>query len=122
MPDKAILDRLERHQGEIATSSITWHELRYGAAVAKSARKRALIEGYLREVVGPTLPVFAYDAPAAEVHAAERARLSRLGRTPPFADGQIAAIARINGLILVTRNVSDFRAFEGLEIENWGPP
>ena len=40
MPDKAILDRLEKHQGEIATSSITWHELLYGAAVAKSARKR----------------------------------------------------------------------------------
>jgi tRNA(fMet)-specific endonuclease VapC len=120
MPDKAILDRLERHQGEIATSSITWHELLYGAAAAKSARKRALIEGYLREVVGPTLPIFAYDAPAAEVHATERARLSRLGRTPPFADGQIAAIARVNGLVLVTRNVSDFSPFIDLEVEKWG--
>ena len=79
-----------------------------------------LIEGYLREVVGPTLSVFAYDARAADVHASERARLSRLGRTPPFADGQIAAIARVNGLVLVTRNVADFRAFEGLVVENWG--
>ncbi len=92
----------------------------FGAAISRSSRKRELIERYLRDVVGPTLPVFPYDAPAAEVHAFERARLSRLGKTPPFADGQIAAIARINGLVLVTRNVVDFRAFEGLEIENWG--
>lgn len=120
MPDPTILKRLEKHQGEIATSSVTWHEMLYGSGIAKSARKRDLIEKYLREVVGPTIPVLPYDAPAAEVHAAERARLSRLGRTPPFADGQIAAIARVNGLILVTRNVSDFRAFEGLEVENWG--
>jgi tRNA(fMet)-specific endonuclease VapC len=92
----------------------------FGAAIAKGSRKRELIERYLRDVVGPTLPVFPYDAPAAEVHAIERARLSRLGKTPPFADGQIAAIARVNGLVLVTRNVADFRAFEGLEVESWG--
>ena len=92
----------------------------FGARISKSARKRGLIETYLREVVGPTLPVFSYDTPAAEVHAIERARLSRLWKTPPFADGQIAAIARVNGLILVTRNVADFRAFEALDVENWG--
>ena len=39
-----ILNRLEKHQGEIATSSVTWHEILYGAGIAKSARKRDLIE------------------------------------------------------------------------------
>jgi len=92
----------------------------FGAAISKSVKRRDLIEAYLRNVVGPTLPVFSYDTPAAEVHAIERARLSRLGKTPPFADGQVAAIARVNGLILVTRNVADFRAFEKLAVENWG--
>jgi tRNA(fMet)-specific endonuclease VapC len=115
-----ILKRLERHQGEIATSAVTWHEMLYGAGIAKSARKRDLIEKYLREVVGPTIPVLPYDAHAAEAHAAERARLSRLGKTPPFADGQIAAIARVNGLVLVTRNVSDFSCFVDLDVEKWG--
>lgn len=91
----------------------------YGAGIARGARKRNLVERYLREVVGPTIPVLPYDAPAAEAHAAERARLSRIGKTPPFADGQIAAIARVNGLVLITRNVSDFKAFEGLEIQDW---
>ena len=98
---------------------MTWHEILYGAGIANSARKRDLIEKYLREVVGPTIPVLAYDAHAAEAHAAERARLSRLGRTPPFEDGQIAAIARVNGLVLVTRNVSDFKEFEELDVKDW---
>ena len=41
------------------------------------------------------------------------------GRTPPYIDGQIAAIAVTNGCTLVTHNVADFAAFEGLQVENW---
>ena len=52
-------------------------------------------------------------------HARERARLERLGRTPAFVDGTIAAIAVMNDLPLATRNLDDFRDFEGLRVENW---
>jgi len=38
---------------------------------------------------------------------------------PSFVDGQIAAIAKVNGLVLVTRNSSDFKKFSGLQLENW---
>ncbi|MCF7996184.1 MAG: hypothetical protein K9L32_01455 [Chromatiaceae bacterium] len=38
---------------------------------------------------------------------------------PAYTDLQIAAIAATNGLVLVTRNLDDFRAFEGLAMENW---
>src|SRR3989442_1172084 len=79
----------------------------------------AALERYLDEVVRATIPILAYDAAAAGWHAAERARLSASGRTPPFVDGQIAAIARTNGLILVTANVADFRDFVDLDVEDW---
>jgi tRNA(fMet)-specific endonuclease VapC len=59
---------------------------------------------------------------AAEWHAQERARLSLIGKTPPFVDGQIAAIAKVNDLIIVTANISDYQAFSGLMIENWFLP
>jgi len=36
-----------------------------------------------------------------------------------FVDGQIAAISAVNGLILVTRNIDDFKQFLKLKIENW---
>ena len=60
-----------------------------------------------------------YDRRAAEWHAHKRARLVNESCTPPYVDGQIAAIAAVNGLTLVTHNVTDFVAFEGLTVEDW---
>ncbi len=51
--------------------------------------------------------------------AEERARLGRSGRTPAFVDGQIAAVARVNDLVLVTGNLAHYRDFEGLVVEDW---
>ena len=65
------------------------------------------------------LPVFDYDLKAAKWHAQERSRLSKIGKTPAFIDGQIASIAFCNDLILVTNNMADFQDFEDLIIENW---
>ena len=47
------------------------------------------------------------------------ARLESQGCTPPFRDGQIAAIAMVDDLILVTRNTRDFENFTDLRYENW---
>jgi tRNA(fMet)-specific endonuclease VapC len=63
-----------------------------------------------------------YNQAAAEWHAAERARLSNIGQPPPFADGQIAAIAKVNDLIVVTANDSDFKRFAEISVENWFLP
>ena len=65
------------------------------------------------------MPILPYDASAARWHAAERARLEKIGKTPSFADGQIAAIAAANALVLVTANTEDYAGFKGIEIENW---
>jgi len=46
-------------------------------------------------------------------------RLIRAGRTPAFADAQIAATAAAHNLILVTRNITDFADFSGLTVHNW---
>jgi hypothetical protein len=75
--------------------------------------KREKLERYLDEVIEPSLPVLPYDGPAAEGHAAERARLTRAGQTPAFVDGQIAAVAAVNRLTVVTLNVAHFRSFRG---------
>jgi len=63
--------------------------------------------------------IFPYTPEAARWLAIERARLIKIGLPPSYADGQIAAIAHTNNLILVTRNVPDFIHFDGLRIENW---
>ena len=66
--------------------------------------------------------ILPYDDRAAEWHAKERARLSSSGLTPSFVDGQIASIAKVNDLILVTRNTDDFKPFSKLKLENWHNP
>jgi tRNA(fMet)-specific endonuclease VapC len=118
LPNRRVLDAIERHDGELATCAIVWHELRYGAARLAASKKREVIEAYLEAIRG-VLPILPYDQEAAAWHARERARLGRRGRSPSAADGQIAAIARVNELVLVTANTRDFRRFEGLLIEDW---
>src|SRR5262249_50531762 len=97
----------------------TWHELRFGCERLPSSRRKEQIEAYLAPVVGIELPVLPYDEAAAAWHARERARLLARGRTPAFVDGQIAAIASVNRLVLVTANRSDFAHFEALRTEDW---
>jgi tRNA(fMet)-specific endonuclease VapC len=118
-PNARVVESIGRHEGELATCAIVWHELSLGAARLPTSRKRKAIEAYLEEAVRAALPILPYDEQAAAWHARERARLARRCRAPSAADGQIAAIARVNDLVLVTANTRDFRRFEGLSIEDW---
>ncbi|MBA3640073.1 MAG: hypothetical protein M3541_04800 [Acidobacteriota bacterium] len=58
------------------------------------------------------------DEAAAAWHGRERARLETLGRPAPYVDGQIAAVAQVNSLVLVTANPKDFARFKDLRVEN----
>jgi tRNA(fMet)-specific endonuclease VapC len=118
-PKKSVLKLAERHQHEIVTAAPVWHELFYGCQRLPVSRKREILETFLYDVLKPNMTILPYDEQAAEWHAKERARLASLGQMPAFVDGQIAAIAKVNGLILVTRNTSDFNKYSGLKLENW---
>jgi tRNA(fMet)-specific endonuclease VapC len=118
-PNARALAAIAAHDGELATCAMVWHELRFGVARLPESAKRRAIEAFLQEAVRPALPILPYDEEAAAWHARERARLERRGRPPSAADGQIAAIAHVNELILVTANVRDYRRFSGLRIEDW---
>ena len=122
VPNQQVLERLKQHEDEIALAAIVWHELLYGAYRLPPSARRSAIEQYLSQVIAPTIPVLPYDNQAAQWHAAERARLVSLGKTPPFADGQIAAIARVNDLVLVTVNTADFALFQDIQVEDWSSP
>jgi tRNA(fMet)-specific endonuclease VapC len=118
-PDVGMVAKIEAHAHESALAAPVWHELWYGCRLLPSGKRRAGLEAYLREVVYATMSILPYDATAAAWHAEERARLDTEGTPVPFVDGQIAAIAKSNDLILVTVNVRDFQRFQALRIENW---
>lgn len=118
-PNENVLRLLRQHQNEIATATLVWHELLFGCYRLPISARRAAIEDYLFHVILPSVPLLPYDEAAARWHAEERARLVGLGRTPPFADGQIAAIATTQGLTLVTRNRKDYQELTGVEVVDW---
>lgn len=119
IPHPKVLKRFLEHLGEVATAAPVWNELLFGCERLPPSRKREALEDYFFGTIRATIPILPYDQSAAECHAAERARLVSRGMPPPFVDGQIAAIAKVNNLVLVTSNRSHFAPFEGLEIQDW---
>ncbi len=118
-PNPGVMRRFQAHREQIATAAPAWNELLFGCYRLPASKRRNILEEYLFETLGPSLTVLPYDSLAADHHAAERARLGLLGRTPSFVDGQIAAVAQVHDLVLITRNVADFSDFQGLQVEDW---
>ncbi|WP_414541656.1 type II toxin-antitoxin system VapC family toxin [Nostoc sp. CCY0012] len=118
-PNEKVMEKLRLYRQEISTATVVIHEMLYGCLRLPLSRKREDIEDYINNVVLAQLPLFDYTLQAAKYHAQERAKLSKLGKSPAFIDGQIASIAVTNDFILVTNNVTDFQGFDILKIENW---
>lgn len=57
IPNSNVLEMLERHQHEIATATIVFHELLFGCKRLPESRKRRIIESYLNEVVRVQIPM-----------------------------------------------------------------
>lgn len=111
-----LVDAFTAHDGRMALSDLTLYELYYGAERYEDpARRIAIIESFAAR-----LDILPFDTRAA-LHAGNiRATLERQGRTIGAYDLMIAAIARSQGLVLVTGNVREFERVEGLRVERWG--
>jgi tRNA(fMet)-specific endonuclease VapC len=118
-PDESVLQHMTDLGPRCAIAAPVWHELVYGCERMPRGRRRTELETFLREVLQGSFPILAYDQPAAVWHGTERARLEKAGKTPPYIDGQIAAIAHVNELVLVTGNTKDFAPFTELKVEDW---
>ncbi len=99
IPNANVLHKLDIHKSEVVV-----HELLHGCLRLPESKRRESLWNYIHESI-LNLPVLDYDLNAAQWHAQERARLSKIGKTPAFVDSQIASIAYCNNLILVTNNV-----------------
>ena len=118
-PDSGVMHGLKRHRRELSTAAPVIHEILCRALRFPARAKRKAVMHGVEHVFRKTLDVLPYDRRAAEWHARQRARLTNEGRTPAYVDGQIAAIAAVNGFTLVAHSVAGFAAFEGLTAEDW---
>lgn len=119
-PERRVLRRLDAAEGHAGIPAPCWHELRFGIQRLPAGRRRDALDE-VAAALGRRFPVLPYTARAAEWHAQERARLEHQGLTRPFVDGQIAAIAATEDLVLVTRNLTDFDGYLGLRVKSWWP-
>jgi tRNA(fMet)-specific endonuclease VapC len=117
-PNPAVVRALARHEAECAISAPTLEELAFGCARVASNQRRAWFSQWLDGLVA-RMAVLPFDAQAALWLGAERARLMKLGRPAPRTDGEIAAVAVVSGLTLVTHNGRDFAAFNNLALADW---
>jgi tRNA(fMet)-specific endonuclease VapC len=118
-PNDRVTYRLAENSGQLAIAAVTYHEMMVGYLRLPASRKRQEIEAYMGQSVEGVLTILPYCGRAARWHAIERTRLSQVGQTPAYCDAQIAAIAAVNNLTLVTRNINDFQHFQDLKLENW---
>ena len=96
-------------------SAVTASELLVGVERANTARRRARRGAFVENLLA-TIPVLEFTLPLARTHARMIAALSK-NVTAGAHDAIIAATAVHHGYALLTRNVADFKIFQGLKIE-----
>jgi len=112
----AIRQRLRStNLADIAVCSVVKGELFYGAMKSNNLEKTLdKQQEFLKLFV--SLP---FDDDASFIYGRIRAELSAKGIIIGANDLQIAAIAMVNNLILVTHNVREFSRVNGLRFEDW---
>lgn len=100
---------------EIAVSTITLFELEVGISHSSAAQKRRRQFASLVSLIR----VMPFGEDEARAAAAIRARLEKGDHPLGPLDTLIAGTARANHLILITRDVKDFRHIRGLQVETW---
>src|ERR1700683_779361 len=118
-PSVRVLDWLRDQPGrELYTSAVTVAEVLHGIERLPAGRRREELRSAAAGVfVAFADQVLAFDLAAAGEYALVVSHRERLGMPVEGLDAQIAAICRVHGAALATRNVSEFRE-TGIEVIN----
>lgn len=118
-PSERVREWLRRQAArELYTSAVTVAEVLYGIERLPAVRRQEELRSAATDVFAAFADhVLAFDSAAAREYALVVNHRERLGMPIEGFDAQIAAICRVRGAALATRNVSDFRE-TGIEIIN----
>lgn len=121
-PDESVLIWLDRHDGQLALSTVVLAEIAFGIERIKpDQRAQRLAHDLVQWRSRFAGKIFSFGEDAALAYGSIMGEAARYGRPMSAPDGMIAAIARVNGGRLATRNA---RHFEGCGIElidPWDP-
>ena len=107
-----------RPNSDLHLCSVVKAELMRGALrSSRPAANRAKVDTFVKPFVSHP-----FDDDAAEVFARLRFHLESLGTIIGPYDLQIASIALVHGLTVVTHNIAEFSRVPGLTVEDWEVP
>ena len=121
-PERKIADWIVRQPSdELFTAAVCQAEILSGLAVMPSGRRRADLEEaahsmFADDFAGRVLP---FDTEAADAHVEIFAARRKAGRPGGTIDLMLAAIARVRGASVVTRNVADFEGVGVAIVNPW---
>lgn len=115
-PDPGVIAWLVRHDAELALSTVVIAEIAFGIQKIRPDQRADRLEQGLSDWRRRFADrIFGLTEAAALTYGDVMGEAARKGRGMSAPDGMIAAIARINGGRLATRNLNDFQT-TGLEL------
>ena len=120
VPEPAVVAWIDRRaQSDLFTTSTVIAELADGISRLPAGARQQRLAGALDRIVTPEIlaGVLAFDLAAAIESGMLMAAAERNGRSISFADAQIAAVCRVHGAALATRNLKDFTGL-GIDLVN----
>lgn len=116
VPDDAVIAWLVRHDSELALPTISIAEIAFGIQKIRPDQRAGRFEKVLADWRRRFADrIFSFTEEAALAYGELMGNATRRGKPMSAPDGMIAAIARVNGGRLATRNLDDF-ASTGLDL------
>lgn len=119
-PDQRVVDWIvDQPSGELFTATVCQAEILAGIGVLPSGRRRSALEAAARAVFADDFQgrILPFDGDAAAAYADLFVARRKAGRSVGTMDLMVAAIAKVHGASVVTRNVADFLGM-GLPVIN----
>ena len=121
-PDAVAAAWLDSHPEEdLWTSSVVLAQLLSGVEMMPSGRKQKALREAIEDMIVEDFrgQVLTFNLPAARQYAHILAARRKIGRPIREMDAQIAAIARVHGATLATRDVDDFAGCDLTVVNPW---
>lgn len=108
-PNTQVLKWLEKHDPELAMSTVVLAELSFGIEKIRADERAKRLSGFFQETRARfSGRIYGFDESSALIYGKIMGEAVREGRTLPAADGMIAAIALRHDAALATRNKRNF--------------
>lgn len=118
-PNPMVMKQLELNSIFSCTSATVWLELWHGIHSMQDSPRKESLAKYMSLLADDGFEVLPFCQESAEWLAKERVRLKAKGIIATKYDSEIAAVAVVNQLTLVTNNTKDFQVFDDLSLTSW---